>query len=121
VPEGLEEGSPFGVSILAVALYLRFVHAISYKRLVGLFAHLFGLEISEGALDSLFRGARSRLDAEVAMILTRLRRARVIGSDQTGRRPDLLELGVPERRGGDPRDPAAPVAWSRRCWTATGP
>jgi len=83
VPEGLEEGSPFGVSILAVALYLRFVHAISYKRLSGLFAHLFALEISEGALDSLFQGARSRLDAEVAAILTRLRRARVIGSDET--------------------------------------
>jgi transposase len=81
VPEGLEEGSPFGLSILAVALYLRF--AISYKRLVGLFAHLFALEISEGALDSLFRGARGRLDAEVAAILTRLRRARVIGSDET--------------------------------------
>ena len=83
VPEGLEEGSPFGLSILAVALYLRFVHAISYKRLVGLFTHLFALEISEGALDSLFRGARGRLDAEVAAILTRLRRARVIGSDET--------------------------------------
>jgi transposase len=83
VPEGLEEGSPFGLSILAVALYLRFVHAISYKRLVGLFAHLVALEISEGALDSLFRGARGRLDAEVAAILTRLRRARVIGSDET--------------------------------------
>jgi transposase len=83
VPEGLEEGSPFGVSILAVALYLRFVHAISDKRLSGLFAHLFALEISEGALDSLFQGARSRLDAEVAAILTRLRRARVIGSDET--------------------------------------
>jgi transposase len=49
VPEGLEEGAPFQVSLLAVALYLRFVHAISYKRLVGLFAHRFGLEISEGA------------------------------------------------------------------------
>jgi transposase len=80
---GAEEGSPFQVSILAVALYLRFVHAISYRRLAGLFAHLFGLEISEGALDSLCRGARSRLDAEVAVILTRLRRARVIGSDKT--------------------------------------
>jgi transposase len=88
VPEGLEEGSPFGVSILAVALYLRFVHAISYKRLVGLFAHLFALEISEGALDSLFRSAHDRLDGEVAVILTRLRRARVIGSDETTVRVD---------------------------------
>jgi transposase len=27
VPEGMEEGTPFGVSILALALYLRFTHA----------------------------------------------------------------------------------------------
>src|SRR3954451_17020392 len=33
VPEGMEEGSPFGVSILALALYLRFTHPISYRRL----------------------------------------------------------------------------------------
>src|SRR3954470_24223361 len=51
VPEGLEEGSPFGPSILALALYLRFTHAISYRRLTRLFLHLFALPISEGALD----------------------------------------------------------------------
>ena len=33
VPEGMEEGTPFGVSVLALALYLRFTHAISYRRL----------------------------------------------------------------------------------------
>jgi hypothetical protein len=58
----LEESSPFGVSILAAAPYLRFVHAISCKRLVGLFARLFALEISEEALDGLFHTARDRLD-----------------------------------------------------------
>src|SRR3954464_4133859 len=45
VPEGMEEGSPFGVSILALALYLRFTHAISYRRLTRLFLHLFALPI----------------------------------------------------------------------------
>jgi transposase len=37
VPEGMEEGSPFSPGILATALYLRFVHAISYQRLSRLF------------------------------------------------------------------------------------
>src|SRR4051812_2921426 len=83
VPEGLEEGSPFGPSILAQALYLRFTHAISYRRLTRLFSHLFALRISEGALDAMFRRAKPRLDDEVAAILARLRRARVIGSDET--------------------------------------
>src|SRR3954462_12923083 len=73
VPEGMEEGSPFGVSILALALYLRFTHAISYRRLTRLFLHLFALPISEGALDALFRRAKPRFDDEAAAILARLR------------------------------------------------
>ena len=83
VPEGLEEGSPFGPSILALALYLRFTHAISYRRLTRLFLHLFALRISEGALDAMFRRAKRRFDDEAAAILARLRRARVVCSDET--------------------------------------
>src|SRR3954462_8832288 len=73
VPEGMDEGSPFGVSILALALYLRFTHAISYRRLTRLFLHLFALPISEGALDAMFRRAKPRFDDEAAAILARLR------------------------------------------------
>jgi transposase len=83
VPEGMEEGSPFGPSILAQALYLRFTHAISYRRLTRLFLHLFALEVSEGALDAMFRRAKRRFDDEAAAILARLRRARVVCSDET--------------------------------------
>ncbi len=32
VPDGLEEGSPFGPSVVAMALYLRFTHAISVNK-----------------------------------------------------------------------------------------
>src|SRR3954468_6294182 len=88
VPEGLEEGSPFGPSILAQALYLRFTHAISYRRLTRLFLHLFALPISEGALDALFRRAQPRFDDAGAAILARLRRARVVCSDETTVRVD---------------------------------
>src|SRR5215213_4913664 len=79
VPEGMEEGSPFGVSILALALY---------RRLTRLFLHLFALPISEGALDALFRRAAPRFDDEAAAILARLRRARVVCSDETTVRAD---------------------------------
>src|SRR5215218_9734848 len=88
VPEGMEQGTPFGVSILALALYLRFTHAISYRRLTRLFLHLFALPISEGALDALFRRAKPRFDNEAAAILARLRRARVVCSDETTVRVD---------------------------------
>ncbi len=83
LPEGLEPGSPFSVNIVALALYLRFTHAIGYKRLSRMMLELFGLAISEGALDAAFRRARPRMDAEVGAILARLRRARVVCSDET--------------------------------------
>jgi len=88
VPEGLEPGTPFRVSIVALAMYLRFVHAISYQRLSRLLGELFGLAISEGALDAAFRRGKPAFDADVAAILARLRRARVICSDETSVRID---------------------------------
>ena len=88
VPEGMESGSPFSPNILALALYLRFTHAISYKRLSQLFLHLFALAISEGALDAMFQRAKPRFDDKVAAILARLRKSRVIYSDETGVRID---------------------------------
>src|SRR6188768_2165529 len=78
----------FGVSILSLALYLRFTHAISYRRLSRLFLHLFVLPISEGALDALFRRVKPRFEDEAAAILARLRRARVVCSDETTVRVD---------------------------------
>jgi len=83
VPEGLEPGTPFSIGIVALAMYLRFVHAISYQRLSRLLLELFGLAISEGALDAAFRRGKLHVDAEVASILARLRRARVVCSDET--------------------------------------
>ena len=65
-------------------MYLRFVHAVSYPRLARLLMELFGLAISKGALDAAFRRSKLRFDADVAAILARLRRARVIYSDETG-------------------------------------
>jgi transposase len=84
VPEGLEPGSPFSVNIVALAMYLRIVHAVSYQRLTRLLLELFGLSISEGALDAAFRRGKPQFDADVATILARLRRARVVYSDETG-------------------------------------
>ena len=88
VPERLEPGTPFSVGIVALAMYLRFVHAISYQRLSRLLGELFGLAISEGALDAAFRRGKVHFDADVAAILARLRRARVVCSDETSVRID---------------------------------
>ena len=88
LPEGLEPGTPFSRDIVALAMYLRFVHAVSYRRLSRLPLELFGLGISEGALDAAFRRGKPRFEAETAAILARLRRARVVCSDETGVRVD---------------------------------
>jgi len=86
VPVGLEPGSPYGESVETLATYLRYSHAISYERLSGLLGQIFGLPISEGALANLFQRVKIRLDDRVADILERLRRSRLICSDETGAR-----------------------------------
>src|SRR3954466_15854288 len=88
LPEGLEPGSPFSCNIVALAMYLRFVHHVSYRRLSRLLLELFGLAISEGALDAAFQRGKPRFGAEIAAILARLRRARVVCSDETSVRID---------------------------------
>ncbi len=88
IPAGLEDGSPFSVNIMALALYLRFTHAISYRRLSQLFLHLYALQISEGALDAMLQRAKPCFDSEVMAILTRLRRSRIVGCDETSVRID---------------------------------
>ena len=84
-----------------MALYLRFTHAISYQRLRRLFEHLFGLSISEGALDALFRRAKPAFDDATSAILARLRRSRigVLGRDErAGRRGGPAGTGCSRTR-----------------------
>ena len=88
IPAGLEDGSPFSVNIVALAIYLRFTHAISYRRLTQLFLHLYALQISEGALDAMLQRAKPCFDSEVMAILARLRRSRIVCSDETSVRID---------------------------------
>lgn len=83
VPNGMEPGSPFGASVQALATYYRYAHAISYQRLSRMFADLYHLDISEGALANLFQSAKTRFDDHAAEILERIRSSRVIGSDET--------------------------------------
>jgi transposase len=47
---------------------------------------VFGVPLSEGALENLFRRVHTRLDDRVEEILTRVRSSRLIGSDETGAR-----------------------------------
>jgi transposase len=88
VPEGLREGSPFSLNIVALALYLRFIQNVSYERLTRLFRDLFGLGVSEGALDAMLCRARPYFDKQVEAILARLRKSWVVCSNETSVRID---------------------------------
>jgi transposase len=80
----LAAGSPFGPNIRALALYLKHVQHVSYQRLQSMFADVFGLTISQGALGNMFRRAQAAFGAKKAAILARLRTADAVASDETG-------------------------------------
>jgi transposase len=80
----LAAGSPFGPTIQALALYLKHVQHLSYQRLQAMFADVFGLTISQGALGNVFARAQTAFAAKKAAILARLRRADAVASDETG-------------------------------------
>jgi len=82
-PQGLEPGSPFGPNMRAQALYLRYVHGVSFERLAHLFSHLFGLEISEGALVNMIKASRDAFARQTEAIRQTLFAHGAMASDET--------------------------------------
>ena len=93
-PETMPPGSPFGPSVVTMLAYLHHHHAVGYERLSGLMAELFGLRISEGAIANALRRANAPLERTGTAITERLRRATVIGCDETGARLTTEALGT---------------------------
>ena len=89
VPVGMEPGTPFGASIQVwrPTCGIRMLSATSdWLGSLGRCSSF----ISEGALANLFQAVKTRLDHRVAEILTRLRRSRLICSDETSARVNGL-------------------------------
>ena len=85
-PAGLEQGSPFGLSIAALVVYLHYAHAISMERLVALMDELFSLSISEGAISNILARAREPLVDAAAAIEKVVLASPVVCSDETSAR-----------------------------------
>ena len=66
--------------------YLRYTHAISYEGLSSIFGEVFGLKISVGGIANLLVQVKTSLDDQVTQILHRLRRSKLICSDETSAR-----------------------------------
>lgn len=77
-------GSPFSANIQSLAVYLKHFQHLSYQRLQEMFADVFGLRLSQGALTTMFRRAVEPFAAAKETIVSRLRRARAVASDETG-------------------------------------
>jgi len=77
-------GTPFGPRLHAVATYLKTYQALSYERLQGALADLFGLTLSQGGLMNLLRRAQGCFRGGREAAVSVLRRANVIASDETG-------------------------------------
>ena len=85
-PEGLQPGSPFGPSLRALVIYLRFTQGISFERLAKLLSDLLGVEISEGALVNMLEASRESFATQTSLIRARLMCATAMESDETGLR-----------------------------------
>lgn len=83
VPE-VAKGTPFGSRVHAVATYLKTFQALSYERLQGAFADLFGLTLSQGGLMNMLRRSQAAFAPERDVAVAALRRAKVVACDETG-------------------------------------
>ena len=116
-PKTMPPGSPFGPSIVTMLAYLHHHHAVGYQRLSKLMTELFGLSISEGGIANALRRAHRPLKRAGAAITEQLRRAAVIGCDETGARLTTDALGGVGVGAGQRHSRAAPyppVARPRR-------
>jgi transposase len=77
-------GSPFGANIQTLAIYLKHLQHVSYQRLEAMFADVFGVCISQGALGNMLRRGGAAFAVKKTAILARLRVAEAVASDETG-------------------------------------
>ena len=85
-PAGWDQQASFGPRIVALAALLHDQQHIAYDRLVSLFAEVFGLQISEGALVAAVARLSTKLAPLAADIAASVRGAAVLGSDETSMR-----------------------------------
>jgi transposase len=87
-PTGLEPERVFGPQVEALVTYFHHVHHMSYERLEQVLSEIFGLTISQGAIDNILQRTAQRLEPEAEAIRQTVQSSRVVGSDETGVRMD---------------------------------
>jgi transposase len=85
-PAAMPPGSPFGATLRALVIYLRYTHGIAFERLSRTLRDLFGVKLSEGALVNMLKQAAGVFAAQTERIRDDLLAAPVLASDETGLR-----------------------------------
>ena len=88
LPAGLGGERAFGPRLEALVVYLRQVHHVSYERCDELLTTFFGVTMSEGGMSSVTERVGQIAEIRADVIQDAIRKAAVIGSDETGARVD---------------------------------
>jgi len=127
-PLGFEKGRMFGEHLEQVVIYLHHAHPLSYQRVQHMFRELFGLQLSQGGLVNVVKRRQKTLDKAAESIRQQVKRAPVVGSDETGVRiagenrwqwvfqtPEWVYLRMHRRRAAEVitgvMEEAQPLAW----------
>ena len=74
----------YGKNIMAIVSYLNSVHYISYNRIVSAMSSLYGITISEGAVDNIIKRSSKLSSKEIEKISKELELGDIVGIDETG-------------------------------------
>lgn len=83
-PAGFEKGRMFGDNLEKLVIYLHHAHPLSYQRVQHIFRDLFGLKVSQGGLLNMVKRQQAKLQKAAEIIRKQVKRAEIIGSDETG-------------------------------------
>ena len=85
-PEGWDPNQTFGPRLQMAIAYLHHHHHVALERLRSLFADLWGLSISRGALTNTLARVQEALQPQYEAIAKQVRDSQVVGSDETRQR-----------------------------------
>jgi transposase len=85
-PQGWDPDQTFGPRLQMAIAYLHHHHHVALERLRGLFADLWGLSISRGAVTNVLARVQQALQPQSEAIAQQVRDSKVVGSDETRQR-----------------------------------
>ena len=87
-PPGCDTEQAFGTRLQSVIVYLKHTHHLSYERMEQVLRDVFGVSLSQGAIDNCLRRAGTAAKPAVVTIQEAVASSAVIHGDETGSRID---------------------------------